>query len=110
MLIEPPHVLAEMCAVLARESPQTMAQDLRDLLDLGLPMEADPAVYEIAMQLSRELGHHLFDTLYHALALPTEGALLVTADTTYARKAGHLGRLLPLRDWALGAGQDTAVP
>ena len=50
------------------------------------------------------------DTLYHALALHTEDALLVTADTAYARKAGHLGGLLPLQDWAPGAVQPAAGP
>ena len=36
------------------------------------------------------LDHHLFDTLYHAVALE-EGAMLVTADTAYFAKAKDLG-------------------
>ena len=92
-LLAPPHFLAEMCAVLAREAPDTLAANLRDLLDLAIPTRDDALVYSRAMHLSRDLGHHLFDTLYHAVALESEGAVLVTADERYARRAQSLGRL-----------------
>jgi hypothetical protein len=53
------------------------------------------------MQLSHQLGHHLFDTLYHAVALETEGAALVTADDAYRHKALQLGvgQVVALSDW-----------
>ena len=86
-LLQPPHFLAEVCAVLARVSPATMADDLRDLLDLSIAQRDDPVVYARAMQLSAQTGHPLFDTLYHAVALETAGAVLVTADDAYRRKA-----------------------
>jgi predicted nucleic acid-binding protein len=101
-LLQPPHFMAEMCAVLAREAPRTMDENLRDLLDLAMPMRDDPPIYWRAMQLSRALGHHLFDTLYHALALETDGAMLVTADEAYVRKARGFGRVAPLSTWAVG--------
>lgn len=99
-LLQPPHFLAEVCAVLARTRPEAMADDLADLLDLALPVRGDAAVYALGMQISRDLGHHLFDTLYHALALQTDGATLVTADEQYLKQALPLGRILHLRQWA----------
>jgi predicted nucleic acid-binding protein len=48
-----------------------------------------------AAGLSISLNHHLFDTLYHAVALE-EGATLVTADETYFAKAGYLGGMMLL--------------
>lgn len=98
-LLQPPHFMAEMCAVLAREAPRSITRNLRDLLDLAIPVRDDAAVYARAMLLSRDLGHHLFDTLYHAVALETDDALLLTADAAYARKARHLGRLASLAEW-----------
>jgi predicted nucleic acid-binding protein len=100
-LLAPPHFLAEMCAVLAREAPDTIDAHLRDLLDLNIPIRDDALVYSRAMHLSRDLGHHLFDTLYHAVALETEGAELVTVDQRYLKQAGALGRIRSLRLWAV---------
>ncbi|KNZ31678.1 MAG: hypothetical protein AD742_17075 [Methylibium sp. NZG] len=98
-LLAPPHFQAEMCAVLAREAPDTMTEHLADLLDLAIPVRGDAAVYARAMNLSRELSHHLFDTLYHAVALETEGSTLVTADARYFAKAAALGRVMLLSQW-----------
>lgn len=100
-LVQPAHFRAEVCAVLAREAPGGMRDNLRDLLDLAIPTRDDELVMWRAMQLSADLGHHLFDTLYHALALETDDAVLVTADETYCRKAAALGRLQPLSAWSL---------
>jgi predicted nucleic acid-binding protein len=100
-LLQPAHFHAEVCAVLAREAPQDMAENLRDLWELNLPTRDDERVMRRAMQLSSQLNHHLFDTLYHALALETDDAVLVTADETYCRKAAALGRLQPLSSWAV---------
>ena len=47
------------------------------------------------------LSHPLFDTLYHAVALETEGALLVTADAGYLRKAARDGQIISLAQWGL---------
>lgn len=100
-LLQPAHFRAEVCAVLAREAPEAMRDNLRDLLDLAIPIRDDELVMWRAMQLSADLSHHLFDTLYHALALETDDAVLVTADETYCRKAAALGRLQPLSAWSL---------
>jgi len=103
-LLAPPHFQAEMCAVLAREAPDTMADHLADLLDLAIPVRGDAAVYARAMQLSRDLDHHLFDTLYHAVALETERSVLVTADARYFAKASGSGRIHLLSLWPANQG------
>ncbi len=100
-LLQPPHFQAEVCAVLARETPDRMERHLANLRALGLRSRDDDRVYWRAMQLSQQLNHHLFDTLYHALALETEDAVLVTADEAYCRKAAALGRLQPLSAWPM---------
>lgn len=100
-LLAPPHFMVEMCAVLAREAPDTVDTNLRDLLDLAIPVRDDAQVYSRAIHLSRDLGHRLFDTLYHAVALETEGAVLVTADQNYLTQAQSAGRIRLLRHWGV---------
>lgn len=100
-LLAPPHFLAEMCAVLAREAPDTLAANLRDLFDLAIPTRDDALIYSRAMHLSRDLGQHLFDTLYHALALESEGAVLVTAEQKYLKQAEAVGRIRSLQHWTV---------
>jgi hypothetical protein len=51
-----------------------------------------------AADMSVALNHHLFDTLYHSLALE-EGATLVTADEVYFAKAKDLGAIVPLAEF-----------
>lgn len=102
-LIEPPHFIAEVAAVLARVSPRTAYIDLRDLLEINLQIVSDPIVYELAVELAIRLNHHLFDTLYHAVALSRDDAVLVTADRRYFDKARSFGRLVWLPDFANSA-------
>ncbi len=98
-LLAPPHFMAEVCAVLAREDPGSMLHNLRDLLDLDIPVHDGPEVYTRALQISQQLNHHLFDTLYHAVALENVGAVLVTADERYFRVAERLGQVVLLARW-----------
>ena len=56
--------------------------------------------YATALELSIRHQHHLFDTLYHAVALHVTGASLVTADRRYYEKAGAEGCIIHLADWA----------
>lgn len=97
-VLQPPHWLPEVAAVLAREAPVRAHDDIRLLCALDLPERSDPAVLDHACRLSIALGHHLFDTLYHALALESEGTL-VTADDRYHRKAAARPGILHLGDW-----------
>ena len=99
-LLQPPHFVAEVAAVLARESPRTASTDLRDLLAIEMRTEADAATYHRALDLAKRHKHHLFDTLYHALALCTPGAMLVTVDEVYWRKARKEGAVVRLSEFA----------
>ena len=100
-IVQPVHWLLEVGAVLARLSPATAADDLELLYALELPVRDEPGVLRGACQLSIELGQHLFDTLYHAVALETEDAVLVTADQRYLRAARRRGRVCALADWTM---------
>ena len=95
-LLQPPHFIAEVGAVLARESPESAEADLVDLLQIRLCVVSDEFVHLRALSLATRLGHHMFDTLYHAVALEREGAVLITADDRYFRKAHALGRIVRL--------------
>jgi predicted nucleic acid-binding protein len=95
-MLQPPHFVAEVAAVLAREAARFADDALRDLLDIEQETIGDERVYRRAMAMSRRLGHHLFDTLYHALALETTDAMLVTADDRYHRLASAEGRIVRL--------------
>ena len=68
-----------MAAVLARKSPDTANDSVNDLLTMTWEMMADEVVYRRAIALANTLNHHLFDTLYHAIAL-VHGTTLATAD------------------------------
>ena len=97
-LIQPPHWLAEVTAVLARLQPD-LTDDAIDLLDtMEIPTSAESNVYKLASHLATELNHHLFDTLYHALALQ-ENATLITADHRYFRKSINHGSICMLADF-----------
>ena len=95
-LIQPPHFLAEMAAVLIREKGETAYEDLRDLQALDWEVLDEPASYEEAMRLAATHQHHLFDTLYHATALRVSDGRLLTADRRYYDKAAGEGRIDPL--------------
>jgi predicted nucleic acid-binding protein len=49
------------------------------------------AAYRRAVEIAVALNHHLFDTLYHAVALE-EGATLVTADEAFHQGQGSRRR------------------
>ena len=62
---------------------------------------APTVAYARAISLATQLNHHLFDTLYHALALETPIARFVTADRRYFAKAQHLGQIVWLPDFVV---------
>jgi predicted nucleic acid-binding protein len=98
-LIQPPHWLAEVAAVLARLSPRTADEDVGDLYAMEIPIADAPGIYLGACELARRTGQHLFDTLYHAVALESAETVLVTADERYYRSAVHFGGMIRLRDY-----------
>jgi predicted nucleic acid-binding protein len=98
-VLQPVHWLAEVAAVAARLTPQTAVRDVEMLAALEFPTTDDPNVIRRATSLAIDTNHHLFDTLYHAVALEHEDALLVTADDWYFGKAERYGTIAALRDW-----------
>jgi predicted nucleic acid-binding protein len=97
--LQPVHWIVEVAAVLARESPATATDDVTLLNALELPAADEPLVLRRAVELAMELKQHLFDTLYHALALETADGVLITADDRYLRAARAKGQIMHLMDW-----------
>jgi predicted nucleic acid-binding protein len=98
-IVQPPHWLAEAAAVIARLDPGRALQAVSLLYALELPVMTDVEVYQKACDLSASLAQHVFDTLYHAVALHESGAMLVTADERYYRQAHRIGRIVRLKDF-----------
>ena len=100
-LLQPVHFITEVAAVLARVKPAEAQSDLLDLIAIERRTEDSPAVYARAVAMANQLNHHLFDTLYHALALEPPSAVFVTADRRYFEKAQHLGQITWLPKFAV---------
>jgi predicted nucleic acid-binding protein len=96
---QPPHFLAEVAAVVSRLKPERAQHCIDDLAELNITWASPTTAYTKAIELARQLDHHLFDTLYHAVALSIPGAVLVTADRRYFDKAQHLGQIAWLADF-----------
>ena len=101
--VQPPHFIAEVAAVLARLRPDDAPDDLVDLLMIERRTLDTPEMYATALDLAMRHQHHLFDTLYHAVALHTPGATLITADRRYYDKAKAVGSVTLLADWTVNA-------
>ena len=102
-ILQPVHWLAEVAAVAARLTPATAVRDVGLLAALEIPTTDDPNVMARATNLAIETKHHLFDTLYHAVALEYGDAMLVTADGRYHARAGRYGSIEVLHDWKMPA-------
>jgi predicted nucleic acid-binding protein len=98
-LVEPPHWTMEILAVIARMRPRRVAFVLGMLGALPFSVTSGLSGHLRAADMAIGLNHHLFDTLYHAVALE-EGATLVTADEVYLAKARGLGGLVSLVDFS----------
>lgn len=96
--LQPPHWLAEVAAVITRLHPQAGRQATELLYAMQLPVKEGLEVYTRSVEISKALQHHVFDTLYHAVALEHD-ATLISADEKYYRKARLLGSLILLRDY-----------
>ena len=99
--LQPPHWLAEAGSVLARLAPDLSEEAMSLLYAFEFPAAADLAIYRHAVRIAASLREHVFDTLYHAVALQRPNTVLVTADERYYRKASGLGRILRLREFAV---------
>lgn len=99
-VLQPPHWLAEVLAVASRIDPVVAVEAAGLLYAMELRVGDTPEMYSVAVDLAVSLPHHLFDTLYHAVALSDPEAVLVTADEAYFRKARERGRIGLLRDYS----------
>jgi predicted nucleic acid-binding protein len=100
-LVQPVHWLVEVAAVCVRLKPDIVVQAAGLLYAMEIPVRNSVDVYRHACALAVELDHHLFDTLYHAVALDLRDNTLVTADRRYYRKARRLGAIALLADFAV---------
>lgn len=99
--LQPVHWLAEVAAVITRLRPEPAENVIRLLYAMGLPIYDDSIRLNLACRLSKKYNHHLFDTLYHAVALSQEKATLVTADVVYFNKTHQDGKIILLSDLEL---------
>lgn len=99
IMIQPPHFIAEVMGVVTRLEPDYADAIFAAVSNLDMTLSEHPEIYRTAIRLSVELNHHLFDTLYHAVALNSSDTTLITADDAYYRKAKGRGQILRLQDY-----------
>jgi predicted nucleic acid-binding protein len=100
-IVQPSHWLAETMAVVTQLNINITQETAALLSAMEFPTADDPEVYHTACQLSHRYHHHLFDTLYHAVALHHPKAQLVTADEHYYRKSYREGGIILLADFSI---------
>lgn len=98
-LVQPPHWLAEVAGVCVRLNPTIAVPATALLYAMEIPIRANLEVYRHACELAAELDHHVFDTLYHAVALSLRDTTLVTADRRYYQKAKRKGAIALLSEF-----------
>lgn len=91
-LMQPLHWQAETIAVLTRLRPEMANKAIVFLDALEFPVVDTIDVYQKASLLSQTLDHHLFDTLYHAVAI-IANTTLITDDRKYYNKAKAQGNI-----------------
>lgn len=97
-LYQPIHWLVEVGAVITRLSPNKSADAINLLFAMQINTRNGLGVYELANHLAVKHQHHMFDTLYHSVALCTKGATLITADKKYFKKVKDEGAIQLLGD------------
>jgi len=97
-LIQPAVWHSEIASVLARKLPLLAHELTTRLTRIEAKIESDRVCMLRAVDLSVQLHHHFFDTIYHATAIE-HGIDLVTADEHYYHKARGLGSIVLLKDW-----------
>jgi predicted nucleic acid-binding protein len=98
-VLQPPHWLAEVAAVTARLFLREAEAIVDDLCQLELETATGSAIYQQAVQLAVDTGTHVFDALYHAVALGDPAAIFVTADKRYYKAARRFGQIVLLDQW-----------
>ena len=98
-VLQPPHWLAEVAAVVSRLEPRRASEAITILHAMEFAISDEPEVYQRACELAIALRQHVFDTLYHAVALSRPEGVLVTADEQYYHRAVGAGQVTLLRDY-----------
>ncbi|MGH6815927.1 MAG: type II toxin-antitoxin system VapC family toxin [Hyphomicrobiaceae bacterium] len=99
-VLAPQHWPIEVLEVIARIRQQQVLLTVGIFESLPYTTVAAPEILRRAATMAVHLNRHLFDTLYHAVALE-EGAILVTADRLYFDKAKNEGAIVFLADFTL---------
>jgi len=100
-VLQPPHWLSEVAAVLARIAPNISEQAVELLYAMEFPILEGLETYSLACQMAIQSQQHVFDTLYHATALCQPNTTLVTADERYYRQASTFGGIVRLKDFSM---------
>jgi len=85
-VLQPIHWLAEVAAVITRLRPEHAENVISLPYAMELPTCNDSIILNVACRLAKTYNCHLFDTLYHAVAISQDNATLVTADLAYLKK------------------------
>ena len=102
-VLQPPHWLAEVSAAVSRIAPESVREAVGVLYAMEIPVLDTLEVYNRACELAVQLEHHVFDTLYHAVALCSAETMLLTADERYYRKAEQTGCISRLAEYHLSS-------
>lgn len=90
-----------MTAVLSRVQQAADCQKNIQLLDiLNFQVQNNLEAHQLASEIAIKLDHHLFDTMYHAVALKKQ-ATLITVDKKYFQKSKVLGNIVLLGDYQI---------
>ncbi len=100
VLLSPPHWIAEVLAVVARKDAARLDHTFEILYGLNHSEISSEITHLLAARMSVQMNHHLFDTLYHAVAIE-HGAVLITSDEQYFRKARGMGSIELLTNFKL---------
>ncbi len=96
--VQPVHWQAEVIAVLSRIQLQECQRSIQLLDILEFSVSDSLETYLKASKIAVQLNHHLFDTLYHAVAIINQ-ATLITADKKYYQKSKKLGNIVLLSEY-----------
>jgi len=99
-VLQPPHWLSEVAAVLTRIAPDIAEQAVGLLYAMEFPILENIETYALACQMAVQSQQHVFDTLYHATAFCRPETVLVTADDRYYRRAEQFGRISRLNAYS----------
>lgn len=100
-VLQPPHWLVEVIAVVARLESKVAEDAINFLHAMEFSTIESVEIFHTASSLSAKYKHHLFDTLYHAVALHHRNAKFITADDKYFHKVYKEGSIVRLSTYSI---------